>query len=189
VFSPFSIRSLKLTLPIGLIGTHVPLKNVFSTCFFFANLIMDRKLPNDFREFLRLLHAYGVKYLLVGGWAVGMHGYPRATNDIDFWVAVEPRNAEQIVRVITEFGFHASELSIALFLNDNQIVRMGIEPVRIEVMTSASGVEFEECYRERIETTLDGEPVSLISLKNLRKNKLASGRLKDLSDLEYLPEP
>lgn len=78
---------------------------------------------------------------------------------------------------------------LALFLNDNQIVRMGIEPVRIEVMTSASGVEFEECYRERIETTLDGEPVSLISLKNLRKNKLASGRLKDLSDLEYLPEP
>lgn len=149
---------------------------------------MDRELPNDFREFLRLLRDHGVKYLLVGGWAVGMHGYPRTTNDIDFWVAIEPANADRVVKVLTEFGFGVPELSRELFLKDDQVVRMGNEPVRIEIITSASGVEFEKCYRERIETTLKGEPVNLISLSNLRINKLASGRLKDLSDLEYLAE-
>ena len=89
---------------------------------------------------------------------------------------------------MTDFGFDIPELSTALFLQPDQIVRMGIEPVPIEVMTSISGVQFEKCYRERLETTLDNEPVSLISLLHLRLNKKASGRLKDLSDLENLPE-
>ncbi len=88
---------------------------------------------------------------------------------------------------MSDFGFAVPELSTALFLQPDQIVRMGFEPVRIEVMTSISGVQFDECYRERLETTLDDEPVSLISLRHLKINKKASGRLKDLSDLENLP--
>ena len=149
---------------------------------------MDLELPNDFKEFLRLLRAHGVEYLLIGGWAVGYHGYPRSTNDLDVWIAIAPDNAARVVRTLREFGFDVPELSTELFLQNDQIVRMGVEPVRIEVMTSISGVEFDECYRERLETTLDNEPVSLINLRHLQINKQASGRLKDLSDLENLPQ-
>ena len=149
---------------------------------------MDLELPNDFKEFLRLLRAHGVEYLLIGGWAVGYHGYPRSTDDLDVWIAIAPANAARVVKTLQEFGFHVPELSTDLFLQNDQIVRMGVEPLRIEVATSISGVEFDECYRERLETTLNNEPVSLISLRHLRINKKASGRAKDLADLENLPE-
>ena len=149
---------------------------------------MDLELPKDFREFLRLLRGRGVEYLLIGGWAVGYHGYPRSTDDLDVWIAVSRLNADRVVTVFKEFGFDVPELSTELFLKSDSIVRVGVEPVRIEVMTSISGVQFEECYRSRLETTLDEEPVSLINLRDLRLNKKASGRLKDLSDLENLPE-
>ncbi len=149
---------------------------------------MDLELANDFKEFLKLLRAHGVEYLLIGGYAVGCHGYPRATNDLDLWIGIAPNNASRVVKALRDFGFDVPELSTDLFLKADQIVRMGVEPVRIEVMTSISGVEFEECYRERLETKLDDEPVSLINLRHLRLNKKASGRLKDLSDLENLPQ-
>ncbi|MDX6528958.1 MAG: hypothetical protein QOH41_1248 [Blastocatellia bacterium] len=149
---------------------------------------MDLELPKDFKEFLRLLRVHGVEYLLIGGWAVGYHGYPRATDDLDVWIAIAPGNATRAVETLIDFGFDVPELSVNLFLQDDQIIRMGVAPLRIEVSTSISGVEFDECYRERLETTLDGEPVSLISLNNLRLNKKASGRLKDLTDLEHLPQ-
>lgn len=149
---------------------------------------MDLALPKDFKEFLRLLRAHGVEYLLVGGWAVIYHGYPRATDELDIWISVSPANAARAARALREFGFDVPELSTDLLLQNDQIMRMGIESVRIEVMTTISGVSFAECYPERLETTLDGEPVSLISLRNLRLNKKASRRLKDLADLENLPE-
>ncbi len=147
---------------------------------------MDLELPNDFKEFLKLLRDHGVKYLLIGGYAVGVHGYVRNTNDIDFWVAMDPDNADRVVRVFKEFGFDVPELSTDLFLKPDQIVRMGIEPVRIEVTTTISGVEFDECYPGRVETTLDGLTVNVINLRDLRINKQASGRAKDLADLESL---
>jgi len=184
----FSIRSQKPTLPTEPIGTRARPRSVCAIWNIYAESIMDQELANDFKEFLRLLRAPGVEYLLIGGWAVGYHGYPRSTDDLDIWIAVSPANAERVVKVLTDFGFDVPELSTALFLQPDQIVRMGFEPVRIEVMTSISGVEFEECYRERLETTLDDEPVSLINLHHLRLNKKASGRLKDLSDLENLPQ-
>jgi hypothetical protein len=149
---------------------------------------MDTELPKDFREFLKLLRAHGVEYLLVGGWAVSHHGYPRLTNDLDIWIAISPANAERVVRALSDFGYDVPELSAALFLQTDQIIRMGFEPLRIEVMTTISGVQFEDCYRERLETTLDHEPVSVINLRHLRINKQAAGRLKDLSDLEHLPK-
>jgi hypothetical protein len=149
---------------------------------------MDLELPKDFKEFLRLLRAHGVKYLLIGGWAVGYHGHPRATDDLDVWIAMAPENARRVVEALKVFGFDVPELAADLFLQDDQMIRMGIAPLRIEVLTSISGVEFDECYHERLETTLNDEPVSLISLRHLKINKKASGRLKDLSDLEHLPE-
>jgi hypothetical protein len=134
---------------------------------------MDLELPNDFKEFLRLLRAHGVEYLLIGGYAVGYHGYPRATGDLDVWVAIAPANADRVVNALSDFGFSVPGLSADPFLQSNQIVRMGIEPLRIEVATSISGVEFDECYRERVETVLDDVPVSLINLKHLKVNKRA----------------
>lgn len=147
---------------------------------------MELELPNDYKEFLRLLRAQGAEYLLIGGWAVGYHGYPRATYDLDVWIAISPANADRVVKALVDFGFDVPELSTDLFIQPDQIVRMGIEPVRIEVMTSISGVEFDECYRGRLETTMNDVPVSLISLRDLKINKKASGRLKDLADLEQL---
>ena len=144
------------------------------------------RLPSDFKEFLKLLNSHQVEYLLIGGYAVGYHGYPRATADMDVWVATHPENAEKLVAVLKEFGFGVPELSSELFLKENQIVRMGIPPMRIEILTTVSGVSFEECYAERTIDVLDGVEVSIISLKHLIVNKKASGRHKDLNDLEHL---
>jgi hypothetical protein len=148
---------------------------------------MDLELPLDFKEFLNLLNAKGVEYLLIGGYAVGYHGYPRATNDIDIWVAIKPKNAERLVAVLREFGFDTPELTPDLFLKENSIVRMGIPPMRIEVATTISGVNFDECYAERIVDSVDDVKANIISLRHLKLNKQASGRFKDLNDLENLP--
>ena len=144
-------------------------------------------LPPDFKDFLKLLNEHKVQYLLIGGYAVGYHGYPRATADMDIWVAIHPDNAGKIVTVLCEFGFDVPELTADLFLQENQIVRMGVPPIKLEIVTSISGVEFDECYQERITDVLDGVKVDLIDLTHLKINKKASGRYKDLADLENLP--
>lgn len=148
---------------------------------------MAIRLTQDFKEFLRLLRSHGVRYLLVGGYAVGYHGYPRPTGDLDIWVAIEPENAERVVAALREFGFAVPELTKDLFMQRQKVVRMGEVPFRIEIMTSISGVSFDECYAQRVEDVIDGEEVLLIDLENLKKNKRASGRLKDLADVERLP--
>jgi len=144
-------------------------------------------LPRDFKEFLKLLNAHQVEYLLIGGYAVGYFGYPRATADMDIWIAAHPANAEKIVAVLREFGFAPPELAPEIFLEAWQVVRLGVPPIRIEIITTISGVDFTECYGERIVDELDGVKVKLISLKHLKVNKKASGRHQDLSDLEKLP--
>jgi hypothetical protein len=148
---------------------------------------MDIGLPLDFKEFLSLLNENDVEYLLIGGYAVGYHGYPRATNDMDVWIAINPKNAERIVTALKEFGFDTPDLSANLFMEENKIVRMGMPPMRIEISTGISGVDFGECYRDRVIDILDGVPVNIINLSQLKINKKASGRHKDLNDLENLP--
>lgn len=143
-------------------------------------------LPPDFREFLKLLNDQKVKYLLIGGYAVGYHGYVRATADMDIWIARNPSNAERVVKALHKFGFDADKLSANLFLEIDQVIRMGVPPMRIEVLTSISGVEFKECYDTRIKESWDDISVNIISLEKLKQNKQASGRLKDLNDLEHL---
>jgi hypothetical protein len=145
------------------------------------------QLQADFKDFLRLLSAHRVEYLLIGGYAVGYHGYPRATVDLDVWIARTPDNAQRTVAVLREFGFTDPILTPELFLEQNRIVRMGVPPFRIEIATSISGVEFDPCYRSRIDAVIDGVPVAVIDLASLRRNKLAAGRNKDLDDLENLP--
>ena len=144
-------------------------------------------LPQDFREFFQSLNRHGVKYLLVGGYAVGYHGYPQATMDIDVWVESTPGNARRVVAALEDFGFGGEVLTEELFLKGDQIIRMGLPPMRIEIMTSISGVEFGEAYDQRIKDELDGVQVNLISLRHLKVNKVAAARAKDLADLEELP--
>jgi predicted nucleotidyltransferase len=148
---------------------------------------MDIVLPPDFKDFLKLLNGKKIRYLLIGGYAVGYHGYPRATNDMDIWIAIDPKNAELMVNVLKEFGFDTPQLSKGLFLEEDKIVRMGVAPMRIEILTSISGVEFDECYQKKIVDEIDGIQVPIISLEQLKINKKASGRHKDLDDYENLP--
>ena len=125
---------------------------------------MEINLPLDFKEFLKLLNEKGVRYLLIGGYAVGYHGYPRATGDMDVWIAVHPDNAQKMVDVLKDFGFDHPELTTELFLQANKIIRMGHPPLRLEISTGISGVEFEECYSSRIVDTLDDVEVNIIDL-------------------------
>ncbi|MBF0289420.1 MAG: hypothetical protein HQM14_16525 [SAR324 cluster bacterium] len=148
---------------------------------------MEIELPKDFKDFLKLLNEEEVEYLLIGGYAVGYYGYPRTTNDIDVWVATTPDNAKKVVEVLNKFGFSNPEINEDLFLQKDKIIRMGHPPMRIEILTSISGVEFQECHRKKITDHLSGISVSLISLEDLKTNKKASGRHKDLDDLENLP--
>lgn len=144
------------------------------------------ELPQDFKEFLKLLNDLEVKYLLVGGYAVGYYGYPRATADIDIWIAVAPDNAQKTLDAFHQFGMRSPELTTDTFQLDDKIIRMGLPPMRIEIMTSIDGVVFEDCFPRRQMIELEDIEVPMISLEDLRKNKRASGRHKDLDDLEHL---
>ena len=144
-------------------------------------------LPFDFSAFLKLLNAHRVKYLLVGGYAVGYHGYVRATADMDIWIEGKEANAKRVVAALKDFGFDVPELNESLFTNPKKIVRFGIPPMRIEIMSRIDGVTFASCYKRREVKEWDDVTVHLIGLDDLKRNKKASGRLKDLTDLEYLP--
>ena len=141
-------------------------------------------LHPDFKELLKLLNAHNVEYLLVGGYAVGSYGYVRATADLDIWVNCTKENSLKLVNALEEFGF-GDNVNEAMFRKDNNIVRMGLPPFRIEIMTSVSGVSFTECYERRNDLELEGLTINIIGLEDLKKNKLASARHKDLTNLEY----
>ncbi len=144
------------------------------------------RLPKDFSHFLKLLNSKQIDYLVIGGWAVGYYGYPRATGDMDIWVSRTINNAVKIVDVFKEFGFDVPNLSTELFTKENQVTRIGIPPLRIEVLTTISGVSFEECFNNRQAVQVDDVEINFIGLLDLKKNKAASKRYKDLDDLENL---
>jgi len=146
-----------------------------------------RELTPEFREFLACLNRAGVEYLLVGGYAVNHYGYHRFTEDIDFWIAVSDANFDRLLAAIREFfGEDLAGLD-QQFLQNNDALFFGGVPNKIEVFKHCSGVEFSEAYPRRVETTLDGVPVKLICLGDLKANKRASARHKDLADLDNLP--
>lgn len=153
-----------------------------------AGSIMEPiEFPQDFSEFLKLLNAHSVEYLLIGGFAVAMYGYPRATADMDVWIARRRDNVERLVACLREFGFDTPELRAELFDDPDRIIRMGEAPLRIEILTTIDGVEFDDCVGRAESQTVDGASIPVISLADLKTNKRASGRAKDLDDLENLP--
>ena len=144
------------------------------------------RLPKDFKELLQLLNSKKIEYLVVGGYAVALYGYPRATGDMDIWIAISKDNAHKTVEALREFGFSTPQLKEELFLEKEKNIRMGNPPLRIEILTSIDGVEFTECYGNKKTVTIDDIDINFISLEDLKKNKKASGRYQDLADLENL---
>lgn len=147
---------------------------------------MEFELPIDFKKLLESLNANGVRYLLVGGYAVGFHGYGRTTNDIDIFVANDQKNAESIVAALSDFGFGVNELSADLFTRKDSLVVLGVEPFSVDILNYLTGVNFEDAYGRRKIVTSENIEISLISLDDLVENKRATGRYKDLADIEYL---
>ena len=143
-------------------------------------------LPQDFKEFLQLLKKHHVEYLVVGGYAVGAHGQPGDTSDIDIWLKISETNAQKLIQVITEFDFGELGIEEQDFLAENNIIQMGVLPLRIDLMTSIEGVVFEQAYPKRDEILVDDFLLDIISYDDLVKNKSATGRLQDQADVEKL---
>lgn len=130
----------------------------------------------------------GIKYLLIGGYAVGYYGHPRATGDIDIWIAMTDANAAVVVKALHRFGFTHGEATADLFMEPRNVIRMGFPPMRIEILNQIDGVNFDACYARHTLGRIEGISIPIISMADLLKNKKASGRTKDLADVEALME-
>jgi hypothetical protein len=142
------------------------------------------KLSKDLREFVALLNSKKIKYLLVGGYAVAYHGLPRFTEDIDFLIEISPENASLLAAAVKDFGF--PEFKPDDFRKPETVIQLGRAPNRIDLLTSVTAVSFEEAWKTKVETNLDGLPVWVISKELLVRNKLATGRQQDLADVERI---
>lgn len=147
--------------------------------------MMD-ELNKDFLEFIALLEAKQVDYLVVGGYAVGLHGFPRFTGNLDFFVAINNANASKLLEVFADFGFGDIGLRREDFLEKDFVVEIGREPRKIQVLTGIDGVTFDECSTRRVEVEIAGMNVKFIGKDDLIRNKTASARPKDRIDADQL---
>lgn len=143
-------------------------------------------LNQDYREFFQFLNQNDVRYLVVGGYAVALHGYPHYTKDIDVWIESALANADRLLQALQDFGFGSLSLTKEDFLTPDQIIQLGFPPARIDLITSLAGISFDECFASRLEVEVDGLRINFIDRANLIKNKRASGRLQDQADVERL---
>lgn len=143
-------------------------------------------LSKDFKEFIELLNKKKVNYLVVGGYAVALHGHPRYTKDLDIWIERSPENAHRVLAALDEFGFGALDLKTEDFLKEDHIIQLGYPPNRIDILTTLSDMSFKECQHAGVEVDIEGLSICFIDLENLKKNKLATGRPQDLADVENL---
>jgi predicted nucleotidyltransferase len=144
------------------------------------------KLHQDYKEFIELLNANEVEYLVIGAFALGFHGHPRFTGDIDFWVRNDLSNAEKVFKSIKEFGFPMSKLKTEDFTSDDFIFQMGFPPIRIDIITSVDGLEFDKSFKNKNEKLIEGLKINFINIEDFITNKKRVGRNKDLADLEGL---
>jgi len=146
-------------------------------------------LPEDLKQLLLAFNAHGVEYLVVGGYAVGFYSDPRATKDIDLFIRSGLKNSEAVFRALADFGAPLTGLTPADFRdNPTSIFQLGHEPARADILQSIDGVDFDEAWPRRVELSLEGVPVHVVSAEHLIQNKLASGRLRDLADVEAIRE-
>jgi len=145
-------------------------------------------LNEDYRDMLQSLAEEKVKFLLVGAYALAAHGYPRATVDMDIWIMPSPGNADAVLRALQRFGTPLQNLTAEDLQRDDTIFQIGVAPRRIDIITTASGLRFEEAYANSMAVDLAGIEVRILSLADLIRNKRASGRTKDIADAEALEE-
>ncbi len=144
----------------------------------------ERQLPEDFKEFLKCLNSRRVRYLLIGGWAVGIHSNPRLTADIDFLIAVDDKNIGNMISALTDFGIKGVQGDF--FKKKDNTFKIGRPPLRIDILNKALGIDFEKCYGRKKVVKFDGVAVKVISKPDLIKSKLAAHRPKDLADVAEL---
>jgi hypothetical protein len=142
----------------------------------------------DFRELLALFSAHHVEYLIIGGYALAFHGAPRFTGDLDILVKPDAANAQRILTALQAFGFAATGLTQSDFETPEQVVQLGVPPVRIDLITSLTGVSWDEAWAGRTAGTYGDVPVYYIGREQFITNKRATGRTRDLADLEMLGE-
>ncbi len=145
-------------------------------------------LNQDFQEFVELFVAHEVEFLIVGGYALAAHGHPRYTKDLDVWVWLGAENAQRIIAAIEAFGFGDLGLTATDFQDPDVVVQLGHEPQRIDILTFASGLHFSDAYENRVYVTIGNVQVPFISVDDLRTNKLATGRPRDIADVADLPK-
>lgn len=145
------------------------------------------KLAADFNDFLKLCLQNEVRFMVIGGYAVIHHSRPRYTGDLDLWIDSTLDNASRVVRVLQEFGFPPDAVSTEMITDRKKIIRMGFEPMRLGLFTTIPGIDFSDCYPRHDLVKIGKMLVPFISLSDLKINKRASGRPKDLQDLEELP--
>jgi len=143
-------------------------------------------LNEDYKDMLHALSDEKVRFLLVGAYALAAHGYPRATMDIDIWVMPSPQNADAVLRALRSFGASLHNLTKEDLLNDGTIFQIGVAPRRIDIITTVSGLQFEEAYGRSLPVNIEGIEVHVPSIDDLILNKRTSGRTKDLADAEAL---
>jgi hypothetical protein len=144
-------------------------------------------LPEDLKQLLRAFNEHGVEYLVVGGYAVGIYAEPRATKDLDLFIRSEVKNSEAVFRALAAYGAPIAGLTPADFRDDpNSVFQIGQPPARVDILQHIDGVTFDEAWRQRAEASLDEVDTYVISAGHLVKNKLQSGRLRDLADVEAI---
>ncbi|MGW8255851.1 MAG: hypothetical protein ACWGMZ_00045 [Thermoguttaceae bacterium] len=142
------------------------------------------QLPQAFLEFFALLNAEKVDYLLVGAWALALHGCPRYTGDMDIWIRPTLENAEALIRALRQFGFKSKEFDPQAFTKEENIFRFGFPPMQVDIINSISGVDFSSCCKNIIIVRIGDVSINVIGLDDFKKNKLASGRPKDIADAD-----
>ena len=143
-------------------------------------------MNRDFRDMLSAFCAEGVEFLLVGAYALAVHGIPRATGDIDLWIGTGAENAPRVWRALTAFGAPLDNLTIADLRREDTVFQIGVAPQRIDVLTGIDGVDFAAAWAERLEVDIDGLKVPVLSRDFLIRNKRATGRPQDLADVAWL---
>ncbi|MEY2779333.1 MAG: hypothetical protein RL623_513 [Actinomycetota bacterium] len=144
-------------------------------------------LNRDYQELLQSFVSHNVRFLIVGGYALAAHGHPRYTKDLDIWVWTDPSNAERIVMSLESFGFDGLGLSAEDFQELGVVVQLGHEPQRVDILTFATGLDFATAYENRIMVSIGSLEVPFVLINDLRTNKLATGRLRDIADAADLP--
>lgn len=153
------------------------------------NDLQHADFPDDFRDFIHAMHAYQVDYLLVGGYAVGVHGHVRATTDIDFLYRRTAGNVRRLLKALEAFGAPPTLMDTAHLSTPDAMTALGVPPTRIDLLANISGVSFDEARKDALLVDIDGAPLPVIGLIALRANKAASGRKKDRDDLKKLSDP